>query len=59
MDVYTAVAHTTAPRGNRREVQIPKSFLDAEGVFDVQRIATVASTKLIQVLNVLAERLGL
>jgi len=57
--------------GNRREVQIAKPFLDAEGVFDVQRIATVASVKLErklgvlteselnQVLDVLAERLSL
>ena len=71
LDVYTVIAHTTAPRGNRWEIQIPKSFLDAEGVFDVQRVATVASIKLErklgtltepemnQVLNVLAERLNL
>jgi mRNA interferase MazF len=71
LDVYTVVAHTTAPRGNRWEIQIPKPFLDAEGVFDVQRIATVASVKLErklgmlidsemnQVLDALAERLSL
>ena len=55
VDVYTVVAHTTAPRGNRWELQIPKPFLDAEGVFDVQRIATVASVKLERKLGVLTE----
>ena len=55
LDVYTVVAHTTAPRGNRWEIQIPKPFLDAEGVFDVQRIATVASVKLERKLGVLIE----
>lgn len=71
LDVYTVLAHTAAPRGNRWEVQILKPFLDPEGVFDVQRIATVASVKLErrlgvlaeselnQVLDVLAERLNL
>lgn len=46
LDVFTVVAHTTSRRGNRWEVQIEKSFLDAEGAFDVQRVATVASAKL-------------
>jgi mRNA interferase MazF len=55
LDVCTVVAHTTAPRGNRWELQIPKPFLDAEGVFDVQRIATVASVKLERKLGVLTE----
>lgn len=71
LDVYTVVARTTAPRGNRWEIQIPKPFLDAEGVFDVQRVATVASVKpernigvlteseMNQILDALAERLSL
>jgi len=46
LDVFTVIAHTTSRRGNRWEIPLPKSFLDAEGVFDVQRIATVASVKL-------------
>ena len=46
LDVFTVIAHTTSRRGNRLEIPLPKSFLDAEGVFDVQRIATVASVKL-------------
>ena len=46
LDVFTVVAHTTACRGSRWEVPIPKPYLDEEGAFDVQRIATVASVKL-------------
>ncbi len=71
LDVFTVVAHTTARRGNRWEVQIEKPFLDDEGAFDVQRVATVASVKLERklgeltsaelnlVLDQLAERLGI
>ncbi len=71
LDVFSVVAHTTARRGNRWEVQIEKSFLDEEGAFDVQRIATVASVKLERklgqltstemdlILDRLAERLGI
>ena len=70
LDVFTVVAHTTSLRGNRWEVQVEKSFLDDEGAFDVQRIATVATVKLEHklgeltplefdtVLDRLAERLG-
>lgn len=71
LEVFTIVSHTTAIRGNRWEVPIPKPFLDSEGAFDVQRIATVASVKLERklgeltsaemdlTLDRLAERLGL
>ncbi len=71
LDVFTVVAHTTSLRGNRWEVQIEKAFLDDEGAFDVQRVATVASVKLERkmgeltsaemdlVLDRLAERLGI
>lgn len=71
LEVFTVVAHTTAVRGNRWEVSVPKPFLDADGAFDVQRIATVASVKLERklgelskgemdlILDRLAERLGL
>ncbi len=71
LDVLTVVAHTTSRRGNRWEVQIEKSFLDEEGAFDVQRVATVASVQLERklgelapaeldsVLDRLAERLGI
>lgn len=46
LDIFTIIAHTTACRGSRWEIPIPKPFLDREGAFDVQRIATVASVKL-------------
>lgn len=71
LDVFTIVAHTTSLRGNRWEVPIGKPFLDDEGAFDVQRVATVASVKLERklgelssvelgvVLDRLAERLGI
>lgn len=71
LDTYTVLAHTTAVRGNRWEVPIPKPFLDADGAFDVQRIATVASVKLERklgeltraeldlILDRLAERFGI
>ena len=70
LEVFTVVSHTTACRGNRWEVPIPKPFLDDEGAFDVQRVATVASVKLERklgeltrvemdsILDRLAERLG-
>jgi mRNA interferase MazF len=71
LDVFTVIAHTTSRRGNRWEIPIEKSFLDEEGAFDVQRVATVASVKLERklgelvsaeldtVLGLLAERLGI
>ncbi len=71
LEVFPVVSHTTACRGNRWEAPSPKSFLDAEGAFDVQRVATVASVKLERklggltdaemdlILDRLAERLGL
>jgi mRNA-degrading endonuclease toxin of MazEF toxin-antitoxin module len=46
LEVFTAVAHMTAVRDNRREVPILKSFLDGEGAFDVQGVVTVAGVKL-------------
>jgi mRNA interferase MazF len=71
LDVFTVIAHTTSRRGNRWEIGIPKPFLGAQGVFDVQRVATVASVKLERklgelatgelagILDRLAERLGM
>jgi mRNA interferase MazF len=71
LDVFTIVAHTTACRGNRWEISILKPYLEEEGAFDVQRVATVASvkpehklgeltrTELDAVLDRLAERLGI
>ena len=71
LNVFTVIAHTTAGRASRWEVPIPKAFLDSEGVFDLQRIATVAAaklerklgeltaTELQRILDKLAERLGI
>jgi len=71
LDVFPVVSHTTARRGSRWEVPFEKSFLDADGAFDRQRIATVASVKLERklgelagaqldiILDRLAERLGI
>jgi mRNA interferase MazF len=71
LDVFTVVSHTTSQRGNRWEIGISKPFLDKQGVFDVQRVATVASVKLERklgeiataelddILDRLAERLGM
>ena len=55
LNVFTVIAHTTAGRGSRWEVPIMKRFLDSEGVFDVQRIATVAAPKLERKLGELTE----
>lgn len=46
LDIYTVVAHTTSQRGNHWEIAFEKPFFREDGVFDVQRIATVASAKL-------------
>ncbi|HEY3760799.1 MAG TPA: type II toxin-antitoxin system PemK/MazF family toxin [Verrucomicrobiae bacterium] len=71
LDVFTVIAHTTALRGSHWEIQIEKPFLDVEGAFDVQRVATVASvklerrlgelsaTELEKILDLLAKRIGL
>ena len=48
----TVVPHTTAVRGTRFEVVIPKPFLDA-GAFDAQGLVTVALSRLLRRLGVL------
>lgn len=71
LDLVTVVAHTTALRGSQWEVHVAKQYLDHNGAFDVQRIATVATVKLERrlgaltdaefdaVLDQLAKRLGI
>jgi mRNA interferase MazF len=54
LDVFTVVAHTTSGRGNQWEIGISKPFLDRQGVFEVQRVATVPSVKLERKLGELA-----
>jgi mRNA interferase MazF len=68
LDLVTVLLHTTALRGNRWELNIPKSFLKA-GAFHLQQIQTVSTVKLERklgaltaeemnrVLDALAERL--
>jgi mRNA interferase MazF len=68
LDVVTVVLHTTALRGNKWELSIPKPFLKP-GAFHLQQIQTVSTVKLERklgtlnkdemdrVLDALAERL--
>lgn len=70
LDLVTLLLHTTSLRGNRWELNIPKSFLKP-GAFHLQQIQTVSTIKLERRLGVLtdeemnrvrdavAERLGL
>ena len=45
LDLITVLLHTTALRGNRWEVSIPKPFL-RPGAFHLQQIQTVSAAKL-------------
>ena len=45
--LVTLVAHTTALRGNRWELSIPKPFLK-EGAFHLQQIQSVTLTRLVR-----------
>jgi mRNA interferase MazF len=52
LDLITVLLHTTALRGNRWELNIPKPFLKP-GVFHLQQIQTVSTVKLERRLGVL------
>jgi len=70
LDVVTVLLHTTALRGNRWELSLPKPFLKP-GAFHLQQIQTVSTVKLERrlgvltgdemdrVLDALADRLGI
>ena len=70
LDVVTVLLHTTALRGNRWELNIPKPFLKP-GAFHLQQVQTVSTIKLERrlgsltsdemerVLTALRDRLGL
>ncbi len=70
LDLVTVLLHTTALRGNRWELNIPKPFLKP-GAFHLQQIQTISTVKLErklgvltpaemrQVSDALAKRLGL
>jgi mRNA interferase MazF len=45
LDIVTALLHTTALRGNRWELSIPKPFLKA-GAFHLQQIQSVSTVRL-------------
>lgn len=53
LDVVTVLLHTTALRGNRWELQIPKPFLKP-GAFHLQQVQTVSVVRLERRLGVLA-----
>lgn len=70
LDLVTVLLHTTALRGNRWELNIPKPFLKP-GAFHLQQVQTVSTVKLERLLGTLnaaemtrvqgalAERLGI
>ena len=70
VDLVTVLLHTTALRGNRWELDLPKPFLKP-GAFHLQQIQTVSTIKLERrrgvltsdeinrVLDALANRLGI
>lgn len=70
LDLVTVVLHTTALRGNRWELSLPKPFL-REGAFHLQQIQTLSTAKLHRklgsltaeeldrLLDRLAERIGI
>ena len=58
LDLVTVVLHTTALRGNRWELTIPKPFLKP-GAFHVQQVQSISTAKLERRLGVLtAEEMG-
>ena len=54
LDVVTVLLHTTSLRGNRWELNIPKSFLKP-GAFHLQQVQTVLTVKLERRLGALSE----
>ena len=54
LDLVTVLLHTTALRGNRWELNIPKPFLKP-GAFHLQQIQTISTVKLERRLGALTE----
>jgi mRNA interferase MazF len=52
LDLVTVLLHTTALRGNRWELNVPKAFLKP-GAFHLQQVQTVSTVKLERRLGVL------
>lgn len=58
LDLVTVLLHTTALRGNRWELNIPKPFLKP-GAFHLQQIQTISTVKLERRLGALtADEMG-
>lgn len=54
LDLVTVLLHTTALRGNRWELSIPKPFLKP-GAFHLQQIQTISTARLERRLGMLTE----
>ena len=52
LDLVTVLLHTTALRGNRWELNIPKPFLKP-GAFHIQQVQTISTAKLERRIGVL------
>lgn len=52
LDLVTVLLHTTALRGNRWELSIPKPFLKS-GAFHLQQVQTISTVKLERKLGIL------
>jgi mRNA interferase MazF len=53
--LITIVPHTTALRGTRWELRIPKRFLSNDGAFHFQQIQSISIAKLIRKLGALTD----
>jgi mRNA interferase MazF len=53
LDLFTVLLHTTAIRGNRWELSVPKSFLQS-GAFHLQQVQTISGAKLLRRLGSLS-----
>lgn len=54
LDLVTVLLHSTALRGNRWELNIPKPFL-RPGAFHLQQVQTISTAKLERKLGVLTQ----
>jgi len=54
LDLVTVLLHTTALRGNRCELSIPKPFLKP-GAFHLQQIQSISTVKLERKLGILTD----
>jgi mRNA interferase MazF len=54
LDLVSVLLHTTALRGNRWELSIPKSFLKP-GAFHLQQVQSISTVRLERKLGVLTE----